>query len=166
MLFTLTPALSLKGEGAWASFDKLRTNDLLVYLPLLALKGEGAWASFDKLRTNDLLGLPTPPAPSKERGLGCPSTSSGRTIYWFTYPASSLEGEGAWVSFDKLRTNDLLVYLPRQLPRRRGGLGVLRQAQDERFTGLPTPSAPSKERVGVRVERKHKQVRVPWSRST
>ena len=45
--------LTLKGEGDrflrkressdGASFDKLRTNDLLVYLPLLALKGEGTF---------------------------------------------------------------------------------------------------------------------------
>ena len=106
--------------GAWASFDKLRTNDFTgLPHPVSSLEGEGAWVSFDKLRTNDLL------------------------VY---LPLLALKGEGAWASFDKLRTNDLLVYLPRQLPRRRGGLGVLRQAQDERFTGLPTPPAPSRER--------------------
>ena len=103
--FTLTPALSLKGEGAWApakagiqrrgvlrqaSFDKLRTNDLLVYLPLSALKGEGLrQASFDKLPGIDKL----------------PSTS------------------------------------------------FLRQAQDERFTGLPTPVSPQgRGSIGLRSE--------------
>ena len=56
------------------SFDKLRTNDLLIYLSLSA-RGRGdkegiqGGASFDKLRTNDLL-IYLPLLALRERGCG------------------------------------------------------------------------------------------------
>ena len=91
--FTLTPALSLKGEGVWVpafagmtgvgvSFDKLRTNDLLVYLLLIA-QGGGGLDCF------------------VSRFAGAPRVREWR-----------VEGIRDGVSFDRLRTNDLLVYLP------------------------------------------------------